>query len=127
MLDVAPVSSKELLDIQATTDCRLTLKQVCDMTRTHSQELSYRSSLFYQIILFKAEFWGIFRLYIMEHYQSHVAEIGSKWFLFIRSKKVPCLSSYLLPIHKKNNVYPTHSQYYTWLLKKYFCLHLSQS
>ena len=29
-LDIAPVSSKEMLDIQATTECRFTLKRVCD-------------------------------------------------------------------------------------------------
>ena len=31
------VSNKEFLDIQATTDCRLTLKRVCGMIRTYSQ------------------------------------------------------------------------------------------
>ena len=51
MSDTAPVSSKELLDLQttineikeanllylfATTECTLTLKDVCDMIRTHS-------------------------------------------------------------------------------------------
>ena len=52
MSDTAPVSSKELLDIQttineiqeannllylfATTECTLTLKSVCDMIRTHN-------------------------------------------------------------------------------------------
>ena len=30
------VSSKEFLDIQATTECRFTLKSVCDMTRRYS-------------------------------------------------------------------------------------------
>ena len=34
--DIAPVSIKEFLDIQATAECMLTLKGVCDMTRTHS-------------------------------------------------------------------------------------------
>ena len=32
--DVAAVLSKEILDIQATTECRLTLKRVCDAIRT---------------------------------------------------------------------------------------------
>ena len=31
------VSNKEFLEIQATTDCRLTLKRVCGMIRTYSQ------------------------------------------------------------------------------------------
>ena len=35
--DIASVSSKDFLDIQATTECRFTLKCVCDMIRTHSQ------------------------------------------------------------------------------------------
>ena len=35
-LDIAPVSSKEMLDIQATTECRFTLKRVCDMIKTQS-------------------------------------------------------------------------------------------
>ena len=30
---IAPVSRKEFLDIQATTDCRLTLRRVCDMIK----------------------------------------------------------------------------------------------
>ena len=39
-----PVSSKEFLDIQATIECRFTLKRVHDMTRTYSHEY-YVSSL----------------------------------------------------------------------------------
>ena len=35
-LDIASVSSKEFLDIHATTECRFTLKCVCDMIKTHS-------------------------------------------------------------------------------------------
>ena len=35
--DIAPVSSKEFLDIQATVECRFTLKRVRDMTITYSQ------------------------------------------------------------------------------------------
>ena len=35
--DLAPVSSKEFLDIQATIECGFTLKRVRDMTRTYSQ------------------------------------------------------------------------------------------
>ena len=35
--DIAPVSSKEFLDIQATIECGFTLKQVCDIIRTDSQ------------------------------------------------------------------------------------------
>ena len=34
--DIAPVSSKEFLDIQATIECRFTLKRVRDMIRTYS-------------------------------------------------------------------------------------------
>ena len=34
--DIAPVSSKEFLDIQATTECRFILKRICDMIGTHS-------------------------------------------------------------------------------------------
>ena len=49
---------------------------------------------------------------------------GIKWkqSLFIWSKQVSCLSSYLLPIHKKNHTYPTDSQY----SRNNFRLHLSQ-
>ena len=32
----ASVSGKEFLDIQATTECRFTLKRIRDMTRTYS-------------------------------------------------------------------------------------------
>ena len=35
--DFAPVSSKELLDIQATVECGFTLKRVCDIIKTYSQ------------------------------------------------------------------------------------------
>ena len=35
--DIAPVLSKEFIDIQATTECRFTLKRVRDMIRTYSQ------------------------------------------------------------------------------------------
>ena len=31
-----PVLSKEFLDIEATAECRVTLKRVCDMIRTYS-------------------------------------------------------------------------------------------
>ena len=34
-LDIVSVSSKELLHIHATTECRFTLKCVCDMIKTH--------------------------------------------------------------------------------------------
>ena len=35
--DIVPISSKEFLDIHATTECRLTLTRVCDSIRTHRQ------------------------------------------------------------------------------------------
>ena len=35
--DIAPVLSKEFLDIQANIECGFTLKGVCDMIRTYSQ------------------------------------------------------------------------------------------
>ena len=35
--DMAPASSKEFLDIQATVECGFTLKFVCDMIKTHNQ------------------------------------------------------------------------------------------
>ena len=35
--DFAPASSKEFLDIQATTECGFTLKRVRDMIKTYSQ------------------------------------------------------------------------------------------
>ena len=35
--DFAPVSGKEFLDIQATTECGFTLKRVRDMIKTFSQ------------------------------------------------------------------------------------------
>ena len=34
--DIAPVLSKEFLDIQPTTERRFTLIRLCDMIRTHS-------------------------------------------------------------------------------------------
>ena len=40
-LDIVPVSSKEFYDIQTSTECRLTLKRVCDMTRTHCRGLVF--------------------------------------------------------------------------------------
>ena len=35
--DIAPVSSKEFLDIQANKECEFTLKCVCDMAKTYSE------------------------------------------------------------------------------------------
>ena len=35
--DIAPVSRKDFLDIEATIECRFTLKCVCDMIITYSQ------------------------------------------------------------------------------------------
>ena len=37
ILDIALVSSKELLDIQVTIKCGFTVKHLCDMTKTYSQ------------------------------------------------------------------------------------------
>ena len=37
--DFAPASSKEFLDIQATTECGFTLKRVHDMTRTYNSNI----------------------------------------------------------------------------------------
>ena len=49
--DFASASSKEFLDIQATTECGLTLKYVYDMTRTYSLFYkAYKKLIF--IILF---------------------------------------------------------------------------
>ena len=47
--DFSPASSKVLLGIQATTECRFTLKRICDMTKT------YRLIM---IIDFKKQFLG---------------------------------------------------------------------
>ena len=44
-----PLWSKEFLDIQTTTECRFTLKRVCDMTRIHSSS-AYRSKQFIIIL-----------------------------------------------------------------------------
>ena len=43
----APVLNKELLDIQATTECRFTLKCVSDMIGTHSQHFMNFYFIFY--------------------------------------------------------------------------------
>ena len=37
ILDIAPLSSKNFLEIQATIECRFTLKRVRDMIRTYGQ------------------------------------------------------------------------------------------
>ena len=38
--DFTPASSKEFIDIQATIECRFTLKRVRGMARTYSPEVS---------------------------------------------------------------------------------------
>ena len=53
---VAPISSKDFLDIQATTECRFTLKRVCDMIRTyrqmhHTDKYSQHSSIIWLVLL----------------------------------------------------------------------------
>ena len=42
--DFAPASSKEFLDIQATVECRFTLKRVRDMTRTYSHNHNHNEN-----------------------------------------------------------------------------------
>ena len=37
--DIAPVPSKEFFDIQATVECRFTLRRVRDMIITYSQQV----------------------------------------------------------------------------------------
>ena len=44
-LDIAPVSSKEFLDIKANIECGFTLKYVRDMIRTYRQEIWSRLKL----------------------------------------------------------------------------------
>ena len=53
--------------------------------------------------------------------------MGQNNFYSLDQEKRSCISSYLIPINKKNYPCLTDSQYYKWLFKKYFCLHLSQS
>ena len=57
--------------------------------------------------------------YMVKQFQLRLAGIGWKRF---DQRKVSCLSSYLLPIHKKNLPYLTDSQYW----RNNFRLHLSQ-
>ena len=45
---MAPVSSKEFLDIQTNMECRFTLKCVRDMTRTYSHTL--KSLILYELV-----------------------------------------------------------------------------
>ena len=45
--DIVPVSSKEFLDIQATIECRFTLKYVRDMI------ITYRHHFFYSEIVYR--------------------------------------------------------------------------
>ena len=58
--DIPPVSTKEFLDTHATTECKFTLKCVCDMIRTLSQGyifrfLIFRLSLFFLVEIFQYE------------------------------------------------------------------------
>ena len=46
--DIAPVSSKEFLDIHATMKCRFTLKRVRNMMRTYSQRILVVSLTIYK-------------------------------------------------------------------------------
>ena len=64
------------------------------------------------------------RFYMVKQFQLRLAGIGTKHYYSFDQKNFSCLSSYLLPIHKKN-----HAHLANWftMLKKYFCLHLSQS
>ena len=51
-LDIAPVSSKELLDIQATIKYGLTLRRVRDIIRTYSQALKDVVKKFLELYIF---------------------------------------------------------------------------
>ena len=61
--------------------------------------MSFFSALFYQIISFTAELMHL-RFTMVEQLQLPLARTGSKWFLFIWSKKN----------HKKNHGYLPDSQ-----------------
>ena len=52
--DIASVSSKEFIDIQATTECEFNLKRVRDKIRTHSQSTTF---LFISPAHQKLHFW----------------------------------------------------------------------
>ena len=75
MSDTIPVSSKELLDIHVSTDCRLTLKTFLPL-----QTVLWNFFIYSRVLRH-------LRLYKVEQFQSRLAEIASKWFLFIWSKK----------------------------------------
>ena len=55
--DVAPVSSKELLDIQATKECRFTLKCVCYMKITYILENKLSNFCYVPSTLQKLQQW----------------------------------------------------------------------
>ena len=62
--DIVPVSSMEYLDIQATTECRFTLKFVCDIiTQLCFLSLHYLFSVHY-IYTFSLHIYILFRLYL---------------------------------------------------------------
>ena len=50
LTDVAPVLSKDCLDIQSTTDHRFTLKRVSDMIKTHCQSNILLTEVVYMMI-----------------------------------------------------------------------------
>ena len=122
MSDTAAVSSKELLDIETTTECTLTLKRVGFMIRTHSQKLflplhpKLLNYFIYSRVL------RHLRFYTVKQFQLRLAG-GSKRFLFTWSER-SFLSFKLLITDLQEK-----SCSLNWFtkLKKYFCLHLSQS
>ena len=97
---ITPVWSKELFDIQSTTECRFTHKHVCNRMRVHSSKISCLSTfLFHFIISFTAEFRNL-RFYMVEQFQSRLVRIGLTLILFIWSEEVSFKLFFINPPEK---------------------------
>ena len=92
-----PVWSKEFLDIQATIECRFTLKWVCDMTYSYTEQVlnfllfdkhEYTHGIFWSIILVSifmlwayVTFSLFLKIWLTESDNSFSEELLSYWLL----------------------------------------------
>ena len=120
--DIAPVSSKGFLYIQATTECKFTVKHVCDMIGTHirmhhtdkfsqhssnhlaSLSVRLQTKCLWVLISFQSLNLGLFLEFLIFRWQSKIVQKSlayHKNLVVILTNKhyLHCICCYLLQIH----------------------------
>ena len=88
--DFAPASSKEFLDIQATTECGFSLKPIRDMTRTYNQLMKS-----FYILIFS---------FILSYFHKTFNKTDSSW-LILESIKASEIKTSMLFSNNQNGIH----------------------